>query len=886
MSRRTHSTGGEYFTVYKDLGGVRTASAGDSTHSFAYTENMYKDRKGEFPDGIESIPGFRRLASLGLRINALFMQKCSESDEYLIVHADDKLFRFNIADRDSLDGITKIADLKNGKSHAFFKGGTIFISDGEKIIRISKSGAVTEVGDATDTVYVPVTFKNGVPHEQRNLLTRLIRESLTLTDHEMYFRGSAGLKYEISDGGTCSVTGAEATLTGSVYIPKYAVFGSKRYRITDIRDRAFSENTSISSVCIADGLRRIGKLAFKGCTALTAFYCPSTVELIDNGAFLDCTALTDVFIGKKLSKLGTLPFSGASSLESIKFEADQITLEAVENISALGAYTAVYSAKHPKNHYALPVSTKLEAVTSVTLGGKPITFDATALTTESAIFFSTESDAVPEGQEAMIYGLMPVGGYNSYDCGTDFAARSGSDTDIIAKCRCSAVFDGRIFIGGNPKYPNTVFYSLECESSDKLYFGSLAYFDDGSSSYETVSISNSSDALIVLKSSDDGGGGIFYHEGKDADAFLQRTYPVTSVHTGIGAFGESMAFMDEVFFLNGMGVCSLKNGNYKKRYAICRSRAVNSLLLKNNDLASAHIAAWQGYAVIQIGSEIYLADAERAASDGTYDWYYLSGVGTYKNSRSVYKYMSFAPQGYRVHVGEDPVPVGNVYMSHDEKYGGFFYVNDVAADAKYAVFATGEETGGTFSPASCIFSTGELLFFGTKNGDLCIFNSDMRGVAPPDLSAREDFDAEAYALAMGNRIHPYYYDFCGRAPHYSLKSAADSCGIPYSRKSTVSGSVGVKLGCVGSRSIRCDLVADGELVSSEAGLCAAVPDFSEIDFSVMSFECAEEFYAAVSDAPKRWMEQQICLSSSEFRSPMSVCEISYRFRIKGGMTKK
>ncbi len=886
MSKKLHNAGGEYFTVYKSLGGMRSQASDTRTGTCAYTENMYRDYCGDHPDAVESIPGFRSICALGARINAIYAQKCAESDEYLIVHAGDKLFRFNIAERDSLGELAAIANIKDGKSHAFFKSGTVFISDGEKILRINGHGEVTEVGDGNGTVYVPTAFKNGQPYEQRNLLTRRVKEIYTLTERDRHFRESKGLKYELSENGTCSLIGAESVLHGAVYIPKYAAFGNKYYRITEIADGAFAKNTNISAVYIADGLTRIGKLAFNKCTALTAVYCPSTVELIDNGAFLDCTALTDVFIGKKLTRLGTFPFSGASSLESVKFEADEITSEAVENISALGAYDAVYSAEHPRDHYAVPVSTVLESVTDLTLAGESIPFDAESLTSDGLIFFSTESTDIPEGREAVIYGQMPLGGCNTYECGTDFATRSGTDTNIIEGCTCSAVFDGRIFLGGNPKYPNTVFYSLECGVADALYFGSLSYFDDGSSAYGTVSISKSSDALTVLKSSDDGGGGIFYHEGKDQDAFLQRTYPVTSVHTGIGARGASLSFMDEVFFLNETGVCSLKYGNYKNRYASCKSRAVNAQLLKNSSLDAAHIVPWLGYVAIQIGPEIYLADAERAASDGTCDWYYLSGIGTYSGQRSVYKYMSFAPQGYSVHADTDAEATGDIYMTYDAEYGNFFYERDAASDKKYAVYMTGETRGGTFSPASGICSVGSLLFFGTESGDICVFNNDRRGIAPNALTSLADFDPEEYRQQMGNRIHSDHYDFCGRTPHYALKSAADDCGIPYFRKSTVGGSLCVRAAAVGGKSIKCELISDGEYISSADGLSSARPSFLETDFSAFSFDCADEFYAPVTDAPKNWMEQQICISSDEFRSPLCIGEISYRFRIKGKMTRK
>ncbi len=889
------SKNGEFCAVYKNFGGMdlrRVKSDKSDKISFEYTENMYRDYEGDFQHSVESIPGFRRLAALGQSINSIFMQRCSESEEYLVVHAGNGIYRFNINERDNIGSLKSIFTVKNGKSHAFQKGSTLFIFDGEHIIKISESGAAAILGDSDEAVYVPTTFKDGNRFEQRNLLTRRFKESYVIDEHDKHYRETKGLKYELKDDGTCTVIGIDLSVKGAVYIPKYAELGKKRYKILGIADNAFSGNASISAVYIADGLTYIGKLAFYQCYSLSTVYCPSSIELIDNGAFLDCIMLTEVFIGKNLKRIGMLPFSGAFSLEGISFEADTTSVSAIENIEDLDSYEKTYSVQRPDNHYSVRIFTPYESIDNVYLNEKELIFDIEAENafSEARLLFSLPAYSPPEGKSIVLYGTAALGKYNTYDEGTDFAARSEGDENVIAECTCSALFDGRIFTAGNPKYPNTVFYTLSAknEQNDSIYFGALSYFDDGMSAYKTVSLASASDALAVLKASDDGGGGIFYHEAKDGGDFLQRVYPVSNIHTGINVIGNSISFFDEIFFLSDIGACALKKSNAGNRSASCRSEKINPLLLKNKDLSEAHITSWLGYIVIQIGKEIYLADARPSFSDSSeeYDWYYLNEIGTYSDGKAKLRYSEFAPEGYYRYPELDTEISGSVYLSVGSSYGEIYYVKDSADESKrYTVYMTGEITGGEFSPACSVFSDGRLLLFGTESGDLCIFNTDKRGAIPKSGGASSDFD-DAYKAVMGNRIHRDFYDFAGRRVSYVALTKADDVDIPYMKKSTVGNSIALKLGNIGGINTVTDIIADGSCISSAEGLCGGITDFSDIDFSSFSFEGTNQSDVCISGAPKNWREQQIRISSSDFRAPISISEISCRYKIKGRLTRK
>ncbi len=886
------SKNGEYFAVYKHFGGMDVTegkSEGAKT-SFAYTENMYRDYEGDFSESVESIPGFRTICGFGAKIHSIFMQKCSDDEEYIAVHAGTSLFRFNINDRDSLGRQTAIASLANTESHSFQLGTSLFVSDGEKIVKITSDGSVYTVGEQEGTVYVPTVFENGAPYEQRNLLTRKFKELFAVKEHGKYYRASVGLKYEFfENNGTCKIIGLKETHTGPLYIPRYAVFSDRAYKITEIAEKAFANHEGITEVHIADGLTSIGKLAFYKCKSLCIANCSSRVELIDNGAFLDCTSLREVYIGRNIKKFGMLPFSGDYSLEVINFEREEVDVSVTEGYNEISAQEKAFSVPRPASHYRTPIFTAYESIERVTLDDEALVYEEERGEDggESSLYFTLPSDSAPEGRKILLSGTASAGAYNFYEEGTDFISRSGADDKVIQNCKTSALFDGRIFVAGNPNYPNSVFYSLKGRkpSGDALYFGTLSYFDDGMSAYKTVALSATQDSLSHLKGRDDGGGGIFYHEPKEAGDFLERVYPVSNIHTGINVKCGAVSQLDEVFFLSDMGAATLKKNGSGVQSVYRKSEKINPLLLKGKNLSDAHITSWLGYTVIQIKDEIFLADRRGADTNADdFDWYLITGLGTYKGQSAKCYYSEFAPDGLLVHKDAGKPARGPIYILNENEYGGFYYVKE--GTNLYAVYLSGETEGGTFSPASCIFSDGKLLLFGVENGDLCLFNTDKRGVAPDRIRAMPDFDSEVYNEVMGNRIHPEFYSFAGRAPTYRVLTMRDDAKIPYFKKSVVSNSLSLCLYGIGTKDAVCEISADRNYKSEVSGLAVSAFNFSEIDFSAFDFDTVTESAISVLGGPKSFRELTISVSSSAFRSPISISEISYRYKIKGRLTRK
>ena len=95
--------------------------------------------------------------------------------------------------------------------------------------------------------------------------------------------------------------------------------GARRLRLSEaarqIRTGAFSSNTDLLELVIANGTTSIGDRAFEGCTQLGSVTVPATTVSINNSAFHDCTDLMWVeFAGTQLPQLESVSDNGVDQL--------------------------------------------------------------------------------------------------------------------------------------------------------------------------------------------------------------------------------------------------------------------------------------------------------------------------------------------------------------------------------------------------------------------------------------------------------------------------------------------------------------------------------------------------------------------------------------------
>jgi|GEM_PF-2243325 len=224
------------------------------------------------------------------------------------------------------DAITSIGE-------SAFKGCTALES-------ISFGNALTDIGSAAfadctslATISLPSSLASigNRAFQNCSLLTEVeIPDSVTSIGSEAFF-GCSALEsitlpyvYEFAFGyifGREEFFGSEGTLiypdpgAESYYVPS----SLKSVTVTggEVRDNAFSQCASITSITIRDSVTGVGSNAFRGCRSLESISLPASLTVIGTGAFADCTSLKSIRIPESVTKIGVRVFENCTSLLSV-----------------------------------------------------------------------------------------------------------------------------------------------------------------------------------------------------------------------------------------------------------------------------------------------------------------------------------------------------------------------------------------------------------------------------------------------------------------------------------------------------------------------------------------------------------------------------------------
>lgn len=453
----------------------------------------------------------------------------------------------------------------------------------------------------------------------------------------------------------------------------------------------------------------------------------------------------------------------------------------------------------------------------------------------------------------------------------------GTSVDAILGCTKAAVYDGRVFLTGNPALPNTVFFSARNSTgaNDPTYFGVYNYFNDGYGNTPNVDMLSTPSMLMVIKRDTVQDGSVYYHTGQDntdddSKNLIPRLYPSISGAAGLGSVGTlnsqgvlSCNFLDDTVFLTKRGLDGVsKEAVNLERTIGHRSYCVDKRLLKE-DLSKASMAEWKGYLVICCNGHLYLADSRSRTqhSDGSYqyEWFYMEGLAA-RSEKQEYVYSSYAADEYFESYSIDKQRAGELVDADKEilDTNGTRYVEEDGV--KYLVEAL------CYKPSDekikDVVAVGDRLFL-ISDRHIFLVNTDMERDELGRLTS------EAYS-----------FDECRYISGCSTK--LDDCGRITVRKNTIYGLTVARFKTM--RDSKCTVKTSINGVSFTSNLGEVTnfrQGFKDADYKNVSFDGDADNVAILPERSRGWIRKQYYFFSDRYCQPFGLYELSYHYQVAG-----
>ena len=527
---------------------------------------------------------------------------------------------------------------------------------------------------------------------------------------------------------------------------------------------------------------------------------------------------------------------------------------------------------------------EIEAVTEVKVYGEVVT-EYEVDTAAGKITFDT-APVKPETKDyPEFYPGIEITAKKTWKSVSGVTEEMENIHELITECTIATVFDNRVFLSGNPAYPNHIFYCGRNSTGyvDPTYFGVLNYMQDGVGNSPITGMIPVADTLMVLKNDTQQDGSTYYHSAYDTGNDIQpRIYPSQQGLAGIGCLGACVNFLDDPIFISRLGVEGIGQLSVRYERAIEHRSSLIDAKLVNMDLENAVLCEWNGYLVVLVDGCIFLADSRQkythAIGVPQYEWYFLEGIGVYSGQYTEYKYSAKSRDELLSatveHDGRElPLTINselsgqsiNASDSYAEVYedgeNGLLYTLSDDGALAYLCDKPGNYIGGDFKPAAVIKTLDGNLFFGTENGVVCSFNFDMR-----------NDEGEIPATA---------YSFDGRIILSGCATKMDSCDIPHLTKSTVKKSTVIKTKTLPRSSAKLKVRTNRKPYEQIARITSTSFTFEDMDFEDFSFSSIEQSLFAVKEKEKKWVEKQYYIYSDEFMRPFALFYVTYRYTVTG-----
>ena len=256
--------------------------------------------------------------------------------------------------------------------------------------------------------------------------------------------------------------------------------------------------------------------------------------------------------------------------------------------------------------------------------------------------------------------------------------------DRIAKCKFGAVFGvngnpDRLFVSGNPDFPNRDYFS---EANNYTYFPDTNYSNLGQASGVITGYTKLGNYLGTFKKESGHENSLILREGVVSvleDGSIETTFRIVNTLQGEGLISPyTIGYLDgEPLYLTKKGIFAVTaNDGTENRYGQNRSYYLNGKLTKEADLENGYSTVFNNMYILALNNQLYILDGLQPS------------------------YSENEP--------------------YSTKQYSAFYCDSI--------------------PATCIWSDDDALYFGTADGKLCKFYSEV-----DDISSYNDDGKEIIA---------------------------------------------------------------------------------------------------------------------------------------------
>lgn len=521
--------------------------------------------------------------------------------------------------------------------------------------------------------------------------------------------------------------------------------------------------------------------------------------------------------------------------------------------------------------------------------------------------------------------------------GVEITAEKAYESEQITGCTLSAIFDERVFLSGNPDYPNNIYYCGRNNitgRTDPSYFPATNYVADGVGMAAITGMLAVADTLMVLKGDTQQDGSVYFHTAyATGDDLHPKDYPSTRGLAGIGCLGACINFLDDPVFISRLGVEAVGQLSVRYERAIEHRSSLIDAKLVNMELKNASLEEWNGYLIALVDGKIFMADSRQRYAHDTgvmqYEWYYLEDIGIFKNQYLEYRYATRLYsefEGVNVHYCtkckkgakqctcgntehhiEIPISLANTVFYHDtgetKDLTGTIanapgadgtasaeifdeLVNVIIDDTSYsigvyyAIHEVYDELTNEFVRYEAYLCEGKGNYTGGVFNEACIVKSLENNLffgTVNGIVCSFNFDKRN---EMGE-IPPQFYSYDERTIHCGCATKMDCCGVPHLTKNTVKKSTVVKTKSLQASAAKIKVRTNKKPYNQIARINSSLFSFENMDFSDYSFITTEQSLFSVKEKEKQWVEKQYYIYSDEYLKPFALYYISFRYNIAG-----